>query len=237
MNFFAMSFPIVNKVRTGPGRPRWLTRKVMESRRRPTEEVMESRRRLTEEVMESRRRLTGEIAQDINSRSNLTASVFNVIVPCQPPIKAYSKELTGLRDCHILTLLHSPRYKSDNFSFISDIGGRPSRRGASLLAIPVHRSLFILAVYGTHSLILSDNFSFISDIGGRPSRRGASLLAIPVHRSLFILAVYGTHSLILSDNFSFISDIGGRPSRRGASLLAIPVHRSLFILAVYGAHS
>ncbi|KAG8241797.1 hypothetical protein J6590_108726 [Homalodisca vitripennis] len=57
-------------------------------------------------------------------------------------------KLQQLRQLHILSTLHSviknksPVYLSEHFKFISDISERPTRRGSTLLSIPVHRSNF-----------------------------------------------------------------------------------------------
>lgn len=55
-------------------------------------------------------------------------------------------KLKELREFHILRLLFCiityriPRYLSDSFIFISDISTRNTRRGSSLLSIPIHRT-------------------------------------------------------------------------------------------------
>uniref|UniRef100_A0A1B6KKS7 Reverse transcriptase domain-containing protein n=1 Tax=Graphocephala atropunctata TaxID=36148 RepID=A0A1B6KKS7_9HEMI len=57
-------------------------------------------------------------------------------------------KLKELCDYHTLVLLHSiitfksPRYLSENFLFMSDISERYTRRGASILSIPHHRTSF-----------------------------------------------------------------------------------------------
>lgn len=84
--------------------------------------------------------------------------IFNLhrndhVTPCFEQLSLF--KLKPLREYHILTLLHTilrlkaPPYLSDEFTFMSQISSRITRRGAFLLSIPLHKS----AVYNKSFIV------------------------------------------------------------------------------------